>query len=117
MKASVELMVECGPAIGLGHLRRCNALGLALAARGAMCRFAVTSRDGLPALEAAGWTAGLWKSGSEGLDCDAVVVDGYLYDLDLLRRLKGSVMRIVIDDLASRPLEAELLVNPNLYAE
>lgn len=116
----VTVLTEAGRGVGLGHLRRCQALAGALAAAGADVEVAVTGQGWEPA------TAGQvdWLDDAAALRtlllarrCEAVVVDSYRADEPLLRGLRAQVPCVVaIDDLADRALPVSIVVNGTWYA-
>jgi UDP-2,4-diacetamido-2,4,6-trideoxy-beta-L-altropyranose hydrolase len=72
----------------------------------------------------ASWAGVPWQQDAEetravmGVDVDWLVVDHYAFDACWQRAVAGSEMRImVIDDLADRPHEADLLLDQNLGRE
>lgn len=131
----VAFRVDATAATGWGHLKRCLALAEALRARGARTRWA--GRSDSPAvaslLRAAGqrWYdlgpgsasphseavgfALLWS----GLRPDLVVVDHYQLDARWHRAARATTGAriVVIDDLADRALEPDLLVDHNPHVD
>ncbi|MEP3439253.1 MAG: hypothetical protein ABJN75_21090 [Hoeflea sp.] len=103
------MLVTCGPDTGLGHLRRMQVLARALSGRGARIGWCV---DGVAAL--AGEEAVAFDRNSE-FTSDILVVDGYNFDLASLRSGFGGLL-CVVDDLCDRPIDADVVVNHNLYA-
>jgi len=118
---SVVVMTEAGPEVGLGHLRRCQALAAALSRHGAATSFLVDGiADGAePEAVLLGWTRDPETALAvlAGARPDAVIVDSYQAAPDLFERLRGAAGCVVaIDDLADRPLPAHVVVNGALYA-
>lgn len=125
---SVLFLTVAGAGAGLGHVKRCAALGSALAGLGAHVRFAVAGdaeRLGtmglpLPGLEALQWTgaARLALGAVERFRADLVVVDAYGATDDLLRalRTRGALVA-AIDDLSDRELPVDVVVNGAYHAE
>jgi UDP-2,4-diacetamido-2,4,6-trideoxy-beta-L-altropyranose hydrolase len=118
---TVAFAVEAGPGVGLGHLRRTQALAAVLRGRGAAVRFLVDGEADTAGLatDRLAWTR------DSGLACaalaesrpEAVVVDSYGATPALIERLRtvtGCV--VVIDDLADRDLPAHLVVNGAFHA-
>jgi len=112
----IVFVTEASPAVGLGHLRRCQALAEALCCRGATARFLVGGEVATPEVECATL---LWTR-DHALVCaavaescaDVVVVDSYSATPELFARLRAVVGCVVaVDDLADRPLPAHLVVN------
>jgi UDP-2,4-diacetamido-2,4,6-trideoxy-beta-L-altropyranose hydrolase len=114
--------LDAGRAIGLGHGLRCLALADELAARGWTCRFALN--PGAAALLAAvapfahdsiedeGFADPERLAKRAGEDWDLLVVDSYRLDAAFEsrgRKLAKAVL--VVDDLADRPHDADLLVD------
>lgn len=116
MKATV--VADCGPVIGLGHLRRCLVLGEALRERGIECRFVVPDALALKFIRDAGFDGQSWPRDLALLPpTDLLVVDSYRVDVNMMcgwaRRF---TVRMVIDDLADRPIDADLVLNQNIFA-
>ena len=118
---SVVFVTEAGPGVGLGHLRRCEALGAALCRWGATARFLVDGQadSAGPDLTLLAWTR------DPALACrvlaetrpDAVAVDSYHASPELFERLRSVAGCVVaIDDLADRALPAHLVVNGAFHA-
>jgi UDP-2,4-diacetamido-2,4,6-trideoxy-beta-L-altropyranose hydrolase len=122
--------------IGLGHIRRTVSLAHGLRERGAQVRFYLRRID----VDCAGWVReaafdATWLGDGEVRDeaSDAaaflergaafaperVVVDHYRLGADWHRRVRagGAGALVAIDDLADRPLEVDLLIDPNLAAD
>ncbi|XBQ16429.1 MAG: UDP-2,4-diacetamido-2,4,6-trideoxy-beta-L-altropyranose hydrolase [Oceanicaulis sp.] len=112
---------DAGPEIGGGHVMRCLTLANELASRGAEIAFCVNdgAEKTAPALAGAGYAVigtsderprlpESWTS------ADLLVLDRYDADraeMTAARRLAPRL--VVIDDLANRPLDADLVINPN----
>jgi spore coat polysaccharide biosynthesis predicted glycosyltransferase SpsG len=119
---SVAFVTEASLAVGLGHLRRCQALAAALRRHGALVRFVI---DGSPeALEPEGirldWVRApaLACAAVAESRADVAVVDSYRAAPEFLERLRSVVGWVVaIDDLADRPLPVHLVVNGAFEAE
>lgn len=123
MPPRIGIYCDLGKASGAGHFVRCTALGAALVARGTDVAIAADS-------ESVPWTKQLAASyGINAVQCDdvskltriaqrrswvAVVVDSYTIQAADLSPLKVPI--VVIDDQATRPLPAQLIVNQNLSA-
>ena len=120
-RLAVAFAVEAGPGVGLGHLRRAQALGAVLRARGTAVRILV---DGEADAAASGtvpvaWTRDLALACRALADLrpDAVVVDSYRAAPELFERLRTVTGCVVaVDDLADRPLPAHLVVNGAIHA-
>jgi UDP-2,4-diacetamido-2,4,6-trideoxy-beta-L-altropyranose hydrolase len=117
--------VDASPATGIGHVMRCLTLADALGAAGWRCRFASTVETIalLPALASppvtplgpaeTADTAALARAVPEG--ADVLVVDHYGLDARYERAARPLAKRIVvIDDLADRPHDCDLLVDQSL---
>ena len=115
--------------MGGGHVMRCLTLARALSAKGATCGF-VESRTAAPILRRFGWPAQttlaiaraeaaedlVAEAGrfAERFDADVVVIDHYGLDSSAEARLRADGRRIVVlDDLANRRHDCELLVDPS----
>ncbi len=124
----VLFLTVAGAGAGLGHVKRCAALGSALAGLGASVRFAVAGdaeRLGplgttLPGFEALQWLGSprLALDIAERSGADIVVVDAYRATDDLMRalRTRGAVVA-AIDDLADRELPVDVVVDGAYGAE
>jgi UDP-2,4-diacetamido-2,4,6-trideoxy-beta-L-altropyranose hydrolase len=127
----VHFRVDASEALGAGHLVRCLVLADAMVARGGRCRFFL--RDINPYAKrilnnTVHEVCSLEIDETEGAPADAealrrkiqvaadwLVVDHYDLDADWERIARAGVRRIlVIDDLANRPHDCDLLVDPGL---
>lgn len=119
MKQKVLFLVEAGTISGLGHLRRMQVLALALMKEGWVCDFGINDLSVLKIHEAEGFTGKLWNG--NGLDLgptDVLIVDGYQYRLSLFNEWNDFCkVSVVIDDLAERPVEVDILLNHNIYGD
>ncbi len=130
MSAPLRLVVltEVGRGPGLGHFRRCMALGLAAVELGAHARLLVAgdvpvepSRDGRRRLEfePCNW---LERSdvGVAALDhgpADVVIVDSYAATAAFLESLGARVpCAVLLDDLADRATPVDVVVNGGFHA-
>jgi spore coat polysaccharide biosynthesis predicted glycosyltransferase SpsG len=125
---SVLFLTVAGAGAGLGHVKRCAALGSALAGLGASVRFAVAGdlqRLGPLGIALPGFETPQWIGSSrltleivERSGADLVVVDAYGATDELLRaiRTRGAVVA-AIDDLADRELPVDVVVNGAYHAE
>ena len=125
---SVLFLTVAGAGAGLGHVKRCAALGSALAGLGARVRFAVagdaeplgTMGVPLPGLEGLQWRGAMQLAlgDVERFRSDLVVVDAYGATDDLLRALRTRAALVVaIDDLSDRELPVDVVVNGAYHAE
>ena len=118
--------------VGTGHVMRCLTFADRLAARGAKVVFAccalpgnlleLVARRGFAAralsTSVAGWEedARQTLAAFEGPSFDWLVVDHYRLDASWERRLRERVSRVmVIDDLANRPHDCDVLLDQNYY--
>lgn len=125
---SVLVLTVAGAGAGLGHVRRCAALGSALAGLGASVRLAVAGdaqRLGPSGMTPFGFEALQWIGAPrltleivERSGADLVVVDTYRATDELLRAIRahGAVVA-AIDDLADRELPVDVVVNGAYHAE
>jgi UDP-2,4-diacetamido-2,4,6-trideoxy-beta-L-altropyranose hydrolase len=125
----ILFFADAGPVVGGGHVMRCLTLARALAEAGAECAF-VESRAAIQVLRRFGWPGqtllavanaedlgGLVGYASEfaGLfEADVVVVDHYGAGRAEEGVLRGPARRriVVLDDLADRKHDCELLIDP-----
>lgn len=116
---SVVFLTEASPDVGLGHLRRCQALATALRRRGATSRFLVEGEASHAEGVLLGWTR------DPALACgavaesrtDAAIVDSYRATPELFERLCAVAGCVVaIDDVADRRLPTHLAVNGSFGA-
>ena len=112
----VALLADCGPGVGLGHVRRSAVLAKAFAAKGWTAEMLVPSPDGNAVSAAAGLSARPWEPAMP-LAARIVVIDGYTFDASVYdaARRAGSFV-VAIDDLAERPVPCDAVLNHNLYA-
>jgi UDP-2,4-diacetamido-2,4,6-trideoxy-beta-L-altropyranose hydrolase len=116
----VTVLAEAGRGVGLGHLRRCQALAAALTVSGAAVELLVAGQGWEPApavgLDWLGDTPAL-RATLRARRPDALVVDSYRADEALLRDLGTLVPRVVVvDDLADRALPVSIVVNGGWHA-
>lgn len=146
MSLQIVFRVDASSIIGIGHARRCLTLARALAKTGAECMFVVRESDievekilmeyasssivlpkGTPASpdDYRTWLGTDQCRDAEELvaqivkrHCDWVVVDHYGIDAIWHRHVRERVGSkiAVIDDLANRPLFAELIVDQNFHS-
>jgi UDP-2,4-diacetamido-2,4,6-trideoxy-beta-L-altropyranose hydrolase len=111
----VAVLAEAGRGVGLGHLRRCQALATALTAAGATVELRVAGEGWEPAPALAlDWLAdaSALRAALDARRPDAVVVDSYRADETLLRALRAHAPCVVaVDDLADRVLPVSIVVN------
>lgn len=105
---------DAGAAVGLGHLRRTAVIAEALVAAG--CRVLL----GTPTPEAVPHLDGLEVREAAALDAlppaPVSLVDSYRATQEKLAlRRAGGGRLVMLDDLADRPLPADLVINPNIY--
>ncbi len=130
----IAFRCDASAEIGSGHLMRCLTLAVELKRRGAECFFVLGSQDAqfhqrvreeghisvaIPQLSAPVGTAvddDVARTRScLGDGVDWLVVDHYGLDQHWEKQLRRSIPRImVIDDLATRPHDCDLLVDPTV---
>lgn len=122
----VTVLTEAGHGPGLGHVRRCIALGRAAVELGADVRVLVAG--GVPLgpplgprlrLEACDWTTAVDAAlgALHPAGADVVVVDSYAARATLLATLgRGGRCVVLIDDLADRPTPVDMVVNGGFHA-
>jgi UDP-2,4-diacetamido-2,4,6-trideoxy-beta-L-altropyranose hydrolase len=129
----VAMRADASPAIGAGHVMRCLSLADGLRRRGAQVSFVSRS---LPAhlsalLERRGHAALPLDAGDSpatdaaetvralaGRACDWLVVDHYGLDARWETAMRASAARtLVIDDLANRVHDCDVLLDQNLHAD
>jgi len=118
--ASAIFLADCGPAVGLGHVRRLLVLAVEFQRAQVQCGFLVTDMRYADFVERAGIQATPWLDGDAVLPAtDFVAIDGYGFDAGLSPRWASETgcTTIVVDDLGGRPTDADVIVNHNLYGE
>ena len=125
---NVLVRVDASKALGGGHVMRQLALAMALRDSGAQVRFACRAGDGMASrlVKAQGFAVQLLEMGLEDVEAtrraaagavDWLVVDQYELAAPWERNARRFARRIlVVDDLANRPHDADLLVDQNYYA-
>lgn len=123
--ARAVLLPDCGADVGLGHLERMLALADALsvglpacivvpAGEGQLLRR--VSDRGHDAVELAGSAGARASAAAVSLAADVFVLDGYVFTVEVQRRLRARAPLVVVDDLG-RPTAADLAVNPSAGGE
>jgi UDP-2,4-diacetamido-2,4,6-trideoxy-beta-L-altropyranose hydrolase len=135
MKVAIRTDASLG--IGTGHVMRCLTLANAMAGRGATVMFICGKEVGhlCDLIEEAGFVVGRlpadeshrtrWQQDAEeslnalrhlAFEPDLLVVDKYNLDAQWERTLRARARRIlVIDDLANRMHDCDILLDPNLH--
>jgi UDP-2,4-diacetamido-2,4,6-trideoxy-beta-L-altropyranose hydrolase len=122
--AAIAIVTQGGPAVGLGHVRRCLTLAAALAEPGARVSFVLgPDPSALEAVRARGFetspaahTRDAIATALVSLRPDLTIVDSYdLGTADLAAIAAGRVVA-VIDDLAERPLPVDAICNGGIAA-
>lgn len=129
----VLFRVDASVAIGSGHIMRCLTLAHALKKLGAECHFACATVAGnlITLLQQAGFNTFSLPANLSSEQADAaatlstvaahyhlLVIDHYQLGKKYGQLLRQSCQKImVIDDLANRPLDCDLLLDQNLYAD
>jgi UDP-2,4-diacetamido-2,4,6-trideoxy-beta-L-altropyranose hydrolase len=125
---TILFVVDAGPAVGGGHVMRSLTLAAVLEAQGAICRFVapaavstiLTAFSSLtPQAEAASTAPRDLADTVAGERYDAVVFDHYGLSADDHRAMGQGHPTLVIDDLADRPLGADIVLDsgPARHAE
>lgn len=119
---TILIVPDAGPTVGGGHVMRCLTLAKALEEQGAICQFLV-GPAGKAVLDAFGGgisNAQTYEiTQAELVECaarmagyhDAVILDHYGFSADDHRAVAGGKPTLVIDDLADRPLAADLVLD------
>lgn len=129
----VLFRVDASVTIGSGHIMRCLTLAKALLKHGAICHFACRNNKGhlLDLLQQAGFKtlslpAELYCEEDDALATLGLITEPYqllVIDHYQLGQRYGKLLRqrchkiMVIDDLANRPLECDLLLDQNLLPD
>lgn len=103
----ILFVCAAGPSVGGGHVMRSLTLARALEARGAACAFRATPEVG-GVLDAFAPDMARAEA-DEG--CDAVVFDSYALTADDHRAIARGRPSLALDDLADRPLAADLVLD------
>jgi UDP-2,4-diacetamido-2,4,6-trideoxy-beta-L-altropyranose hydrolase len=124
MSARALLVADCGAGVGLGHLERMLALAdalrpevdpvLAVPAGDAGLQRRVEAR-GHRAVESGGDSSGRAEALADS-NPDAIVLDGYVFDVALQTRLRQLAPLVVVDDLCL-PAACDIGVNPSAGGE
>jgi spore coat polysaccharide biosynthesis predicted glycosyltransferase SpsG len=119
------LLPDCGSDVGLGHLERMLALADALSADVAasvvvpvddVALLRRVADRGHDAIELPGRAAERAAAAADSLAADVFVLDGYVFTIDIQRRLRAQAPLVVVDDLG-HPATADLAVNPSAGGE
>lgn len=125
----ILFVADAGPEVGGGHVMRCLTLANALADRGARPAFVATPAAADILNVFAGSEIGRIESHAEDPLAlthdaaamigafDAVVIDHYHLDAEAHRRIRQGRAALVIDDLADRSLDADLILDSTLGRE
>jgi spore coat polysaccharide biosynthesis predicted glycosyltransferase SpsG len=123
--ARAVLLPDCGAEVGLGHLERMLALADALSGDVPVCVVVphgegpllrrVTDR-GHDAVVLPGVALARASAAAESLDADVFVLDGYVFSVEVQRRLRARAPLVVVDDLG-HPTAGDLAVNPSAGGE
>lgn len=122
-RPNILFVVDAGPAVGGGHVMRSLTLAKALEARGAGCSFVspavVTEVLGnfapdMPRIVAASANPRDLIAAAQAADCDACVFDHYGLGERDHRAMSQGRPALVIDDLANRPLGADIVLDSGL---
>ncbi len=111
-------LADCGPSVGLGHLRRLLVLAAEFRREQVFGRFLLTDMRYADFVKRAGMQASPWRDGEMPLpSADLVAIDGYGFDADLPSRWTSQTACtvMVVDDLADKPTDADVVLNHNLY--
>lgn len=116
-KLKVLFLVEIGRNTGLGHMRRMQVLARAMSRHGWNCKFGVSDSSTLSKLPSDEFSYYEWRNNGLNLGpTDVLVVDGYEYNPRLLEYWrKHAIVNIIVDDIAERPIDADILLNHNIY--
>ena len=110
MSPRILFIANAGPSVGGGHVMRSLTLARALQAEGATCAFAATP-EVAAVLDAFAPDMPKAPADKTGEAFDAVVLDHYDLSADDQRRLAAGRPALVIDDLADRPLAADIVLD------
>lgn len=113
---TATFLVDAGKTSGLGHLRRSGTLFDAMTAAGYRCT--LYSQDAAAAA-GIGRTATTIPAEPEDLpSSDVLICDSYRITGDDLQRFRARCrLMLVFDDLCDHRIEADLVLNHNIYAE
>ncbi|MGN7613372.1 hypothetical protein ACQZV8_14950 [Magnetococcales bacterium HHB-1] len=116
---SVHIFADCSPQVGLGHLRRCLTLAERLKAAGMASTFFTPDATGKALVESLSFPAFICNPKSPNIPgADLLIIDGYNISLAWMQSCKSRFhCRLIIDDLADRPLSGEFVFNPHIYGD
>jgi spore coat polysaccharide biosynthesis predicted glycosyltransferase SpsG len=111
---SALFVIDGGPGIGFGHLRRSGILLDAMTRAGFDCRILCPDVGAAAAL---GRTAAPMPVSLESLPpTDIVICDSYSIRAEQMRRIRDRCAALLVfDDMGDHPIEADLVLNHNLY--
>lgn len=114
---SVEIYADGGATVGLGHLSRSIVLARAFANAGCSCVMNSPDETCVKIAEQEGFKSRIVDRDRPNLNgADILVADGYKLNLQQTQNWKRHYQcRLVIDDLGDRPVNCEILINPNIY--
>ena len=107
-------VTHSGPKVGLGHLRRCLTLARCCRDRGATVGFVLAPGSDGGSVRVHGFEL---HEALASFRPQIVVADSYDLDGEALAALRAQAPTAVIDDLADRTLEVDLIVNGGVQAE
>lgn len=114
---TAQFIIECGLVAGLGHLRRSLVLACSLRDRGVECSITISSDVGVELAEQYGFSS--QSSSLETiLATDLIIFDGNSFTEKQIKDWSAHTKYLcIIDDNGLRPIECDILINPNLYAK
>jgi UDP-2,4-diacetamido-2,4,6-trideoxy-beta-L-altropyranose hydrolase len=114
---TVRFVVEGARRSGLGHIRRCLVLADALKRLDMICSFHLPPGPARDMAAQHGFPVSAWPDLQIPIpECDIVIGDSYELSTDDTAAWRTRCRyRVMIDDMGDRPIEADMVINHNLY--
>lgn len=116
---NATIVANCGKLVGLGHLRRTLVLAEALRDRSIESTFYLPDNSCTDIIKEYNFQTELWPHNLLELPpSDIVVTDSYQISIDVQKAWNTKFRcNVLIDDVADREIDVDIIVNCNLYAD